>query len=137
MADDKKATFEGWCILDLLGHKRLAGMVSEATVAGATMLRVDVPESPGKSAATVYVGGAAVYSLAPTSEEIARAVAASNDPAPVQRWELPKLLGVAAQGEGAAPHDDDAVDLGARIPNLDDDSGFTLNDHGEKDDRPF
>lgn len=32
-----------WAILELLGHRRLAGRVSEVTLAGTTMLRLDVP----------------------------------------------------------------------------------------------
>lgn len=41
--DDKKPPFEGWAILELMGHRRLGGYVSEATVAGAGFLRIDVP----------------------------------------------------------------------------------------------
>jgi hypothetical protein len=33
----------GWAIVEVFGHRRLAGRVSEVTIAGAKMLRVDVP----------------------------------------------------------------------------------------------
>lgn len=36
-------TFEGWAILELMGHRRLAGYVREVEVAGAGMLRLDIP----------------------------------------------------------------------------------------------
>lgn len=36
--------FEGWAIVELMGHRRLAGWVSEVEIAGAPMLRLDVPE---------------------------------------------------------------------------------------------
>lgn len=44
--------FEGWAILELMGHRRLAGYVSECEVAGTKLLRIDVPDSSGKAALT-------------------------------------------------------------------------------------
>lgn len=35
--------FDSWAILELMGHVRLAGRVSETMIAGAPMLRLDVP----------------------------------------------------------------------------------------------
>ena len=35
--------FEGWAILELMGHRRLAGYLREQTVSGASFLRLDVP----------------------------------------------------------------------------------------------
>ena len=34
---------DGWCILEVMGHRRIAGFVREVTVAGAGFLRIDVP----------------------------------------------------------------------------------------------
>lgn len=34
--------YEGWAILELMGHRRLGGQVSEVTQYGAAMLRLDV-----------------------------------------------------------------------------------------------
>lgn len=83
--------FEGWAILELMGHRRLGGYVSEATLAGSSFVRIDVPgEGEAKSASQFY-NPSAVYCLTPTSEETARAVAKMAQPAPVQRWELPAL----------------------------------------------
>jgi hypothetical protein len=76
----------GWVILELMGHRRLAGYVTEQDVAGVAMLRIDVPCEPPT---TQYYSGSAVYCITPTSEDTARAVAAMGRPAPVQRWELP------------------------------------------------
>lgn len=78
----------GWCIVEQLGHKRLAGRVSEDVVAGAKMLRVDVPDGDGLI--TQWIGSGSLYALTPTTEEIARAAAAHMArPEPVHRWELP------------------------------------------------
>ena len=90
---EKETTFEGWAILELMGHRRLAGYVTETEIAGAGVLRLDVPDgSEGEEGgvfATQFYAPSALYCLTPTTEEIARAVASRTRPAPVQRWELP------------------------------------------------
>lgn len=82
-------TFEGWAILELMGHRRLGGYVQEATVAGSGFLRIDVP-GDGEPIASQFYSPSSVYCLTPTTEEMARAVAKRNQPEPVQRWELPR-----------------------------------------------
>ena len=44
--------FEGWAIVELMGHRRLAGYVRQAEQFGAAMLRLDVPEHPWKDGCT-------------------------------------------------------------------------------------
>ncbi|HEY0169427.1 MAG TPA: hypothetical protein VGB98_00120 [Pyrinomonadaceae bacterium] len=46
--DDTKKTFDCWCVLELFGHVRLAGHVTEASIGGCSFLRVDVPEREGE-----------------------------------------------------------------------------------------
>jgi hypothetical protein len=91
--------FAEWCVLELMGHRRLAGYVTEQEIAGAAFLRIDVPGAEGQPDATQFYRPGVVYAITPTTEEIARAVARGNRPAPVHRWELP-----ASSGE---PEDDD------------------------------
>lgn len=112
MSDD--AAFEGWAVLELMGHRRLGGYVSEAELAGGKFIRIDVPEpdqdssvgSPGRplpnaTRATQLYGASAVFCLTPTDEATARAVAKASVAAPVSRWELRGL---------AASSDDDFYD---------------------------
>lgn len=80
--------FGGWCILELLGHRRLSGFVTEEERFGTKLIRIDVP-GPDGTTATQYYSSAALYAMTPTTEEIARAVALRNQPAPVSRYELP------------------------------------------------
>jgi hypothetical protein len=86
-----QVTFEGWCILEILGHRRLGGYIREQEIAGATFLRIDIPrEKEGPAVeATQFYSPTSVYCLTPVSETMARAVALRNKPQPVQRWELP------------------------------------------------
>jgi hypothetical protein len=77
--------FKEWCILELMGHRRLGGLVSEAEVGGIPFLRIDIPSDPP---VTQFYGKAAVYAMTPTTEEIARAVS-QHFHGPVSRYELP------------------------------------------------
>lgn len=83
--------FSEWCVLELLGHRRLGGKVSEQEIAGAAFLRIDVPGPDGAPVATQFYSPSAVYAITPTTEEMARAVAVAHQPEPVTHWELKAL----------------------------------------------
>jgi hypothetical protein len=83
-----KQTFEEWAILELMGHRRLAGMVKEETIGSASFIRIDVPDGKGGFDATQFYNPAAVYCITPTTKEMAEEVAARDRPRPVERWEL-------------------------------------------------
>lgn len=82
MATDE--TFAEWVILELFGHRRLAGYLTEQEIAGQGFLRLEIPEQ-----ATQFYSPSAVYGITPTTEEIARRVAKGSNPAPIHQWELP------------------------------------------------
>jgi hypothetical protein len=94
---EEKSAFEGWAILELMGHRRLAGYLSEQAIGGASFIRIDVPGDGDTKIATQFYSGAAVYCITPTTEAIARAVAKRSEPAPVQRWELAPELPAATE----------------------------------------
>lgn len=71
-----------WAIVELMGHRQRAGQVKEVEQFGAKMLRIDIPA--GEAFVTEFYGGASIYALRPSSEEVARRVAAQlGDPRPV------------------------------------------------------
>jgi hypothetical protein len=82
-------TLEGWCIVELLGHRRLAGHVREVQLAGAGFLRLDIPPAGTDAGRTQYIAPGSVYALHPVTEDTARAAASAWRPQPVHRWELP------------------------------------------------
>ena len=87
--------FEEWAILELMGHRRLAGLVTDAVIGGGAFLRIDIP---GKERTiTQFYSPASVYCITPTTEQVARAVALPTEPAPVHRWELPQLAEVKSE----------------------------------------
>lgn len=86
---ESASVIEGWAILELMGHRRLGGWLSEVSVAGAAMVRIDVPhpQKLGETAATQFYAGQAIYAITPTTEEVARSIA-RGAPQPVSRWDL-------------------------------------------------
>lgn len=85
-----QSEFEGWAILELMGHRKLAGYVREVTIAGAPMIRLDILDANGLPSATQYYSAAALYCMTPTTEDMARRISAGKQPQPVTRWELPE-----------------------------------------------
>ena len=70
-------SFDTFALVELFGHVRIAGRVSEQVIAGQGFVRVDVPETKKLAAFTRLFGPGAIYSITPISEEMARALAES------------------------------------------------------------
>lgn len=79
--------YTGWAVVELMGHRRIAGHVSEAAQYGTAMIRIDVPTEGGEPI-TQFYGGNSIYCLSPVTEDVARAVALRNKPAPVSPYEI-------------------------------------------------
>ena len=75
--------YEGWAILEVMGHRRRAGRVCEVEIYGGKLLRIDIPTTDGE--VTEFYGCGSIYAPRPCSEEVARAAAGSiGDPRPVR-----------------------------------------------------
>src|SRR5262245_6355038 len=81
-----------WAVVELMGHVRLAGRLTEEEKFGTKMGRLDIPLQDG-TFITQYFGGASVYRITYVSEDVARHVAKQEAPAPVSPWDFPKVLG--------------------------------------------
>lgn len=117
MTDDVKV-FEGWAILELMGHRRLAGHVSEVEIAGQGFLRLEIPEVVDDDdtypAVTQFYSPSSVYALTPTTEETARGV--RSRPAPVNAYEVARLPALPVGAPVGASHDPDDGEDGRRAP---------------------
>lgn len=89
--NDTKTQFDEYCLVELFGHQKIVGRVTEATLAGGAFIRVDVPAFNGAKAFTRFYGPSAIYSLNPVTEEIARGLMASYRNEPVSRFDLPQI----------------------------------------------
>lgn len=83
--------FRQWCFLELMGHFKTAGIVTEVELFGTKLGRIDIPQKDD-SFVTQYFGGQAVYRCTPTTEEIARVLALANQADPVHPWTMQHLL---------------------------------------------
>ena len=104
---DRATEYEGWALLEIMGHRQTAGWISEVQIGGATMLRVDVPK-PGNGGAslaldeiavTQYYGGSSIYCMTPCDEETARK-------ALKRRWGLPSAVQLALPAVESSEFDD-------------------------------
>lgn len=100
-------SFDQWVVLSLLGHKRLAGKLTETNIAGAGFLRIDIPDKDGNTINTEYYSPTSVYSIQPVAKEIAVALATQLGPAPVSKYEVKHLLPEAKEPIEHEPGDSD------------------------------
>lgn len=101
--------FEEWAVLELFGHQRLAGMVTEVQLGGASFVRVDVPQE-GKTKGwklTKMYNPSAIYSITPVTEDTARMVAKAVSGEPVTKWDVADMVREAKKALQPAPMDDD------------------------------
>lgn len=83
MDKESQSTPDIWGIVELFGHTKIAGRLLEVQLYGGVFLRVDVPEVDGRPEFTRLYGAGAIYSITPTTEEIARAAAQAIQPKPI------------------------------------------------------
>ena len=104
----ESATFEAWAIVELFGHQKIAGKLTEQSIGGCHFIRVDVPAFEDRPALTKLYTQGAIYGITFVSEQIAQAAARSFCVEPVNVYELRDLL--QKQGKlltSSMPDDDD------------------------------
>ena len=70
-------------MVEVMGHSRYAGRVTEEAIGGCAFVRVDVPAVDGRQAYTKLLGQAAIFAITPCSEEAAKAMASQCQSQPV------------------------------------------------------
>lgn len=88
MEENKTNTFDCWCIIELMGHQRIAGKVSEQQLGGTSFIRVDVPPINDAPAFTRLLNHPAVYAINPVSEEVAKRAAENIKAQPITQFEI-------------------------------------------------
>ena len=88
--DAGKDVFREWAIVELFGHQKCVGLVTEASLAGAKFIRIEVLNKQGTTSTRFY-GASAIYCLSPVTEQIARAMAGQIGSDPVTRMDLERL----------------------------------------------
>jgi hypothetical protein len=89
MTEQRREIFDEWAIVEIMGRLKLAGRVSEASLFGTALCRVDVYVGDAElPTMTRMFGGSSIYCVTPCDEATARAFALGHQPEPVARWEL-------------------------------------------------
>jgi len=83
--------FDSFCIVELFGHQKIVGRVTEQVIGGQSFIRVDVPQTQRHAAFTRMFGSGAIYSITPVSEEIAKAAAERIYAEPVTVYIAPSI----------------------------------------------
>lgn len=78
---------EYWAVVEMMGHQRTGALVSEAVLAGAAVLKLQIPGDGAEWRAVQLVPTATLYRLTVCDEDTARAAALSWSP-PVSVYDL-------------------------------------------------
>lgn len=146
---DAQSKFEGYAVLELMGHNQEIGYVVTEYFGGPALFRVDSPEFPEREyeitrpqwvnstfcpagsklqraalpGKTVYVGPSAVFRLTPCSEEVARQALEEHTPRPIRILHIaPDTRQLSGAIDAAIIGDDDQGD---------DDQGEGLEQDGQ------
>jgi hypothetical protein len=123
---EAQKAFEQWAIVEIFGHQRIAGKVSEQTIGGCSFVRVDVPALPERVVSrygrtetippiagfTKCYGNGAIYAITFVDEQIATATASQLRETPIDSYSLKDAMasmptGTSRQVTFAGEHDDD------------------------------
>lgn len=83
---------EIWALVEMMGHQRIVGRVSQDTSLGPALTRVDVPAVAGMPAFSKLLGAASIYAVTPLEEETALHMAASLQAQPLEEWSARRLV---------------------------------------------
>lgn len=130
MSDTQQAKFEGWAIVDVMGHQRYVGYVTTEAYGQAVLFRIDVPaleareretKRPGYvsdrylpagskitegavAGYTKLVGSGSIYTITPCTKEAALAAVEETQRRPLMNVTLPP------EGQVALPPAADDLD---------------------------
>jgi hypothetical protein len=91
--EQKDGELKAWALVELFGHQRIVGFLSQQTFGTGVLFRVDVPDllKDGKvvrEGFTRYFGLSSIYSITPVSESVVRELLPSIDGAPTRPMSL-------------------------------------------------
>lgn len=101
MEKQERRQFDEYAIVELFGHQRIAGRVTEAVIGGCSFVRVDTPEGLKAPSFTKLFGQGAIYAITIVDEQTARMAAAACNPEPMSEWSVKQYLNQITDGR---PH---------------------------------
>lgn len=80
--------FDAWGLVEIMGHNRLAGRITNQAVGGCNFVRVDVPEIDGVPGYTKLLGQSSIFGITITTEDVARRLAKNMRQPAISPYEL-------------------------------------------------
>lgn len=80
-----------FAVVELFGHTKMAGLVTEQSIGGATFVRVDVPETKRQVGFTRLLNPSAIYAINPVTEDVMKFKAEQFHQAPIESWDIGKM----------------------------------------------
>ena len=100
--------FELNALVELFGHQRIAGKVTEQSIGVATFIRIDVPETSQQPKFTRIVNPSAIYAINPVTEEVMLHMAEMITSKPIKSWDIremqSKLLALGKKEDDDLPY---------------------------------
>jgi len=84
--------FEVFAIVELFGHNKIAGKVTEQVIGGASFVRVDVPSTEASPSFTRLLHPNAIYAINPVTEEVSTGYASRIQVKPIETWDAREVL---------------------------------------------
>ena len=94
--------FDSWAIIEIFGHQKFAGRVTEQSIGGASFIRCDIHEVDGSPSFTKLFGASAIYSITPVTEELARKAVKACRSEPISVY-IPQERQIPAGADPAKP----------------------------------
>lgn len=79
-----------WAIVELFGHTVLAGQVSKSDIGD--FIQINIPKTDPIPAWTKLVNPKSIYSITPTTEDVAIQKAISIKAMPIDKWDTNQLF---------------------------------------------
>ena len=102
---------ELWAVVELFGHQRISGKVTEHSFGSSTFIRIDVPETKLQPKFTRIVNPSAIYAINPVTEEVALEMAERIEVKPIDVWDIremqKKLMLLNEKNKGSDEYHDD------------------------------
>jgi hypothetical protein len=106
----KTEKFEKYAIVEMMGHRKIAGLVQDSEIGGSTLLRVDILNAEGGFDRTEYIGVGSIYCLTIVEKEVAEAVARNYTPKPSFAYDLRAVTSFALPAHLEDDEDEDEDD---------------------------
>lgn len=79
-----------WAIVEVMGHRKYAGRVTEHQIGGSSFVRAEVPVTSSQPAFSKLFGIGSIYCITPIKQDLAMMVVENERVQPLSEYDLPE-----------------------------------------------